>query len=72
MLWESKYDKNVLKGRTVNTLQFNWCIFLTLPDIQADEVRPGEYVVASEHHADVRYEDILGNLQRKPWHMCTH
>lgn len=30
-----------------------------LPDIQAQEVGPGEYVVSSKHHPDVGHQDVL-------------
>lgn len=35
-----------------------------LPDVQAWEVSPGEYVVSSEHHPDVGHQDVL--------HTSTH
>lgn len=41
------------------------CFFL--PDVKADEVGPGEYVVSTEHHTDVCDKDVLcvGDAKRR-------
>lgn len=52
-------------ARSSNTAQFKQ--LPVSPDVQTDEVSPGEYVVSTKHHSNVGHEDILQET-----HTITH
>ena len=45
-----------------------WCVS---PDVQTYKVCPCEYVVSTKHHADVRDQNILEEVQKKYMHAST-